>query len=125
MAQKLFPALVERHGYAEIETVIARVISKQPVSQIHIEVPKDDADDIKTYLLSLKDIEPNRLHIAGADDLAQGSCRMKWQDGGAVRDHQALATAIFAELDEGLAPPPQKVHNSESNNITRDGDDNG
>jgi flagellar assembly protein FliH len=111
---KLFPALLPTAGYTEIETVIERVISKQPLSQIHIEVPKDDAEDIKTYLLSLKDIEPNRLHIHGVDNLSKGSCRMKWQDGGAVRDHQALSQAIFAELDEVLAPIPQKVQNSES-----------
>ena len=43
---------------------------------------------------------------------------MKWLDGGAIRDHGALATAIFAELDGVLAPPPQKVHNSESDDST-------
>jgi hypothetical protein len=112
LVRKMFPALTAREGYNEIETIIERVISKQPVSQIHIEVPKDDAEDIKTYLLSLKDIEPGRLHITGVDDLTKGSCRMKWQDGGAIRDHEALAESIFAELDEVLAPPPKKVQNS-------------
>lgn len=111
---KMFPALTAREGNKEIEAVIARVISKQSVSQIYVEVPKDDAEDIKTYLLALKDIEPNRLHITGSDDLSKGSCRMKWQDGGAIRDHEALAASIFAELDEVLAPLPQKVHNTES-----------
>ena len=114
LVSKLFPALTAREGYGEIETIISRVISRQPVSQIHIEVPKEDADDIKTYLLSLKDIEPSRLHITGVNDLTKGSCRMKWQDGGATRDHEALAASIFAELDEILAPPPQKVQNTEA-----------
>ncbi len=122
---KLFPSLIAREGYAEIETLIARVISRQPASQIHIEVPQDDAEDIKTYLLSLKDIEPDRLHIIGVADLGKGSCRMKWKDGGATRNHQALAEAIFEELDETLAPLPQKVHNSESDNTTSNGDENG
>lgn len=111
---KMFPALTSREGYNEIEHIIARVIARQPASQIYIEVPKDDADDIKTYLLALKDIDSNRLHITGAEDLSKGNCRMKWQDGGAIRDHEALAASIFAELDEVLAPLPQKGHNTES-----------
>lgn len=113
---RAFPSLTARGGYAEIENIIAQVIATQPKSQIHIEVPKDDVGDIKTYLLTLKDIEGDRLHIIGTDDLSKGSCRMKWQDGGALRDHDALLTAIFAELDGVLAPLPQKVHNSESDN---------
>lgn len=114
LVSKMFPALTASEGYNEIETIIERVIARQPVSHIHIEVPKEDAEDIQTYLLSLKDIEPGRLHITGVDDLSKGSCRMKWQDGGATRDHDALAASIFAELDEVLAPLPQKVQNSES-----------
>lgn len=118
LVTRLFPSLTVREGYAEIENIIERVISNQTASQIHIEVPKEDAEDIKTYLLSLKDIEPGRLHITGVDTLTKGSCRMKWQDGGALRDHDALIRSIFAELDEVLAPLPQKVHNSESVDTT-------
>lgn len=114
---KLFPALTSRNGYNEIEDVITRVISKQPLSQIHIDVPLEDADEIKAHLAGLKDIEPDRLIISGAADLTKGNCRMKWQDGGATRDHEALSAAIFAELDEVLAPPPQKVQNSESDTL--------
>lgn len=111
---KLFPALTAKGGTVEIEHIITRVLSRQPAAHIHIDVPKDDAADIKTYLLSLKDIEADRLHIIGVDDLEKGSCRMKWQDGGATRDHQALAAAIFAEIDESLAPNTQKGQNNES-----------
>lgn len=111
---RAFPTLTAREGYSEIENIIARVIATQPKSQIHIGVPKDDVEDIKTYLLSLKDIEADRLHIIGADDLPKGSCRMKWQDGGAIRDHDGLTAKIFEELDGVLAPLPQKVHNSEN-----------
>jgi flagellar assembly protein FliH len=115
---RAFPLLTSGNGYTEIENIILQVISTQPKTKIHIEVPKEDAEDIKTYLLALKNIEADRLHIIGVDDLSQGSCRMKWQDGGAVRDHNALVNAILAELDEVLAPPAQKVHNSESNTST-------
>lgn len=125
LVSKLFPALTLREGYEEIEQIISRVISRQPLSQIHIEVPTEDIEEIKSHLLSLKDIEPERLHIVGSPDLGKGSCRMKWQDGGAIRDHQALAAAIFAELDEVLAPPPQKVQNSESEIKNEDGEQNG
>lgn len=114
LVSKLFPALTQKGGYQEVEHIVARVLARQTASKILIEVPKEDAEDIKTYLLSLKDIEPGRVQITGVDDLSKGSCRMKWQDGGAVRDHEALAASIFAELDEVLAPPPQKGQNRES-----------
>ncbi len=122
LTQKMFPALTLRDGYSEIENIISRVVLKQPKSQITIEVPADDLDDIKSHLSTLKDIEPDRLVITGANDLNKGNCRMKWQDGGAIRDHEALSAAIFAELDEVLAPPPQKGHNNESKpvNTTQD-----
>ena len=114
LLEKILPALTARHGTEEIESVLARVIAKQPLSQIHIEVPTDDVKDVQKHLSALRDIDADRLHIIGANDLTKGSCRMKWQDGGAIRDHEALATAIFAELDGVLAPPPQKGQNSES-----------
>lgn len=111
LISKLFPALTQRGGTEEIERVISQVLSKQPASRITIEVPTDDAKDIKSHLLALKDIEPDRLSIVGIDSLGKGSCRMKWQDGGATRDHQSLAASIFAELDAILAPLPQKGDN--------------
>lgn len=114
LLEKVFPALTARQGTEEIESILARVIAKQPLSQIHIEVPTDDVKEVQKHLSALKDIEPDRLHIIGASDLTKGSCRMKWQDGGAIRDYEALATAVFAELDGVLAPPPQKGQNSES-----------
>lgn len=114
LTSKLFPVLTKRDGYAEIEQVITNVISKQPKAIIHIEVPTDDVDAIKAHLASLKDIETDRLTIIGNEDLSKGNCRMKWQDGGATRDHQALSAAIFKELDDVLAPMAQKVQNSES-----------
>lgn len=125
LISKVFPALASREGYSEIEAIITRVIEKQTASQIHIEVPTEDLEEIKAHLSTLKDIEPGRLHIVGAADLGKGSCRMKWQDGGATRDHQALSAAIFKELDEVLAPLPQKVQNNESEPVTTDGDQNG
>ena len=114
---KMFPALTLRGGYHEIEDIISRVVSKQPTSHITIEVPVSDVDDITEHVFSLKDIDPDRLTITGSEDLTKGNCRMKWKDGGAIRDHEALSAAIFAELDEVLAPPPQKGHNNESDSL--------
>jgi len=122
--KKIFPSLTQRDGTSELKATIQKVIENQPKSQIHIEVPKEDEEDIKTYLLSLKDIEADRLHIKGIDDLDKGSCRMRWQDGGATRDHQSLAEAIFLELEGVLAPPLQKVQNNESDLKPTNGDQN-
>lgn len=116
---KLFPTLTQRAGSAEIEHMVAQVLSKQPASRIEIAVPAADVEDIKSHLLAIKDMDATRLSIVGSADLGKGSCRMTWQDGGATRDHQALAAKIFAELDAILAPLPQKGdnHKNESENM--------
>lgn len=118
LTSRLFPMLTAKEGYKEIENIIAKIVQNQPLSHIKIEVPTDDADDIKSHLACMKDIHMERLTIISNTDLSKGHCRMKWEDGGAIRDHQALSAAIFKELDEVLAPPPQTSHNSESE--TRD-----
>jgi flagellar assembly protein FliH len=125
LTSRLFPALNEREGFNEIERVISRVVERQPVSSIHIEVPENDVEDIKRHLSVMKDIEPDRLQILGNATLTKGSCSMKWQDGGAIRNFGALSHEIFKELDEVLAPPAQKVQNSESEPIDTKGEQNG
>ena len=50
LISKAFPALCLREGYSEIESIITRVIERQPRSQIHIEVPMQDLEEIKPHL---------------------------------------------------------------------------
>lgn len=122
---KLLPSLTSTGGLDEIYAVISRTVLNQQKSIIDIEVPMDDVNDIKEKLSTLKDIQPENINVVGNAELGKGNCRMKWQDGGAIRDHEALIQAIMKQLDETLAPPPQKVHNNESEEsvTTEDGDE--
>ncbi len=113
LMSKLFPIMAAAGGCAEIESVIEKVLATQTGSKILIEVPVADVEDIYAKLLMMKDVE-GRFEVAAAADLTTGSCRMSWQDGGAVRDHNRLTAAILQEIEEMLALQGQKVQNSES-----------
>jgi flagellar assembly protein FliH len=122
---KIFPALTKRGGYDEIEDIISKVILKQTASKIVIEVPIEDVADIQSHLSKMTEIDASKWQIIGNQSLGRGNCTMTWQDGGAIRDHCQLVEAIFNELDTVLAPPPAKVHNTESNDdVDSNGDQN-
>lgn len=116
LMSKLFPILTENNGTQEIEAIIAGVLQSQDKSKILIEVPTEDVEEIYTSLLAMKDVE-GQFEVVGAADLTPGSCRMKWQDGGAVRDHKALAESILKEIDDVLAQKGQKGQNNESMDV--------
>jgi flagellar assembly protein FliH len=113
LMSKLFPVMAASGGCAEIESMIEKVLSTQTSSKIVIEVPIADVEEIYAKLLTMKDVE-GRFEVTGAADLSTGSCRMSWNDGGAVRDHNCLSAAILQEIEEMLALQGQKVQNSES-----------
>ena len=60
-----------------------------------------------------------------------GSCRLSWENGGALRNQDALVGAIVGALEDVLAPLPQKSHNTESeaaepplqDDVTNEGED--
>lgn len=111
---KLFPRLNDKHGLEEIEDVIARIVSHSMTTRMIIEVPSTDLEEVTHHLSTLKDIKQEHLDVRGTEDLKAGSCRMKWENGGAVRDPETILARIMEELDDLLAPNPQKGHNSES-----------
>lgn len=126
--EKLFPALNERHGLDEVQTVIASVLENHRHQQeIVIEVNSEFLPDIKAIAENLR----MRMHGAGNiqvvdnDRLQRGDCRMSWNDGGAERNATALAAEIRKKLDEALAGRPLLQDNREQNAADAQGEPNG
>lgn len=123
--RKIFPVLNSRFGRNEIEQVILSVLhSSARRASITIEVSTDDAQSIETLLAShWTDPETApRYRILAQKDLHPGQCRLGWEDGGAVRDADALAQkvadALAALFDKtGPAAVPEGVSTPQNNAI--------
>lgn len=119
---RAFPALNQREGMSEILAVIHRVLTTQAEqSSLAIDVPPGEMTEIWAHLEKSGDIDLTKVQIRENPELLRGSCRINWQNGGALRDHAAIAAAITAELTREsvghtqpeLAPAPQKDHNEQ------------
>lgn len=109
---KAFPALNKIYGQSEILSIIRNVIStQQDKSKLIIDVPTGEKDEILAELSKMQDFDAEKVELRDTPDLQRGSCRIGWQNGGALRDHQAIADAILNELQQALAPAPQNPHN--------------
>lgn len=111
--RKLFPVLNARFGQDEISAVILSVLqSGSRKAVITIEVSPDDAQSIEDLLAGHwtdKETAP-RYRVLAQKDLNPGQCRLSWEDGGAVRDAEALADKIARSLGDLLGvSAPAKV----------------
>lgn len=115
MFSKVFPSFAARHSIDEISELIRNVISHQDKAAIKIEVPFTDLDEITERIALLLESSEGRLTIKGADDLDAGSCRLSWENGGALRNQTALLDMLTREIEDMLAPKAQTRQNIESN----------
>lgn len=107
--ETLFPSLNARHGLAEVETLVTRVLEgarEQP--EITIEVHPDYIADVEAHARHVM----AGLHgagtvtVTGQFELGPGDCKMQWHAGGAQRSAPALAAEIQKELTRVLADRP-------------------
>lgn len=114
---RAFPALNRIHGMSEVLQIIRNVVvTQQEQSKLVIDIPQSELDEIRAQLEKLPEYDSAKVDLRETPDLHRGSCRIAWQNGGALRDHAALAELIAAEIagesKHSLAPPPQKDDNS-------------
>lgn len=132
--KSIFPAWVEQQGPAEVEKAIADVLQSASNHQsIRIEVAtamlSATEARFKPITESLSDIS---ISFHGRDDLSETDMRMKWENGGAVRDSQQLSAQILQSLtkelpqqapeetQEDLADNEEKRHNKSIETETPD-----
>lgn len=114
---RAFPELNRIHGMSEVLSVVRNVLTtQQDQSKLVIDVPQGELEEIKAQLEKLPEYDSGKVDLRETPELQRGSCRIAWQNGGALRDHATIATRIAAEiageLQHSLAPAPQKDDNS-------------
>lgn len=111
---KTFPLLNDTYGLSEVQNIIQKTVSSQPAIPILIEIPNADEAPLRESLSTSPDFPFDRVTIKGSPALQSGSCKISWPDGGAIRDHTALAQEITGHIEELLAPRAQKSDNRDS-----------
>lgn len=106
---KAFPAMNRREGLNEVLSVVHGVLHQHASpGNIQVMVPADEVEEVAARLNVLakmiEGFDPTRLSVEAGPDLQKGSCKVRWKDGSAQRDHKGLADAILSRLEQTLAP---------------------
>jgi hypothetical protein len=111
--------MVERFGQDEITAIIKRAFAQnEDVSEIVVYVCEADKVEIEAAM-GLMSPRPENLVCEIDEQLEAGGVRMKWKDGGAMRDTGDMGKKIADILSKTLASDGVNDHNQELN----DGDD--
>ncbi len=95
----------------EILSVIHRVLAAQSEqSALVVDVPPGEMNEIRAQLEKSPDIDMSRVQIRENADLLHGSCRIGWQNGGALRDHAVIAAGIAEALRQSAAEAGAPAH---------------
>jgi len=100
--RKLFPSLAEKHGMAEIESIIGECLARlhsEPRIVIRVADALLDAVNERVTALAAQAGFEGKLVLIAQDDLQAGDVRVEWADGGAERDNETL----WREIDTIVA----------------------
>ncbi len=103
-----YPGLRQRHGAEELRAVIRRAMPgllDEPRVVFHVHPSMVDL--VTAELAALRPDERQHMTIAPSGDILPGDARITWPNGAAVRDTEAIHTAIAAILGPlGLLADP-------------------
>ncbi len=138
VVRKIFPHLAERHGLAEIESVVCDCLERlRDEPRIVIRVADDMLDPVEARIgeLAARAGFEGKIVYLAQDGFNPGDVRIEWADGGAERDSETLwreidlITARVADLEipavpgaapeaapEAAAPPPPPPAPAEASN---------
>jgi flagellar biosynthesis/type III secretory pathway protein FliH len=106
IARKVFPALNERHGFAEIERMVTTAIGRileEPKVVIYVNGKLTDPIRERLAPIAAKTGFKGEISVEGLDDIIVGDARVEWMGGGAKRDLDALWREIDAIIERNLA----------------------
>lgn len=120
--RKLFPVWSNAHGQEETSAAIEKVLKQvSGKSHVIIEVAASIAEDIGKRSESLRaDLAGLQVSVVPNDKLGSADFKMKWADGGAVRDANALAEQILQELMERQGKPQESPLAAAADNLHND-----
>lgn len=106
IVRKLHPALIERQGLAEIESVLNQCLEslkQEPRLVAYVHSARLDALQERLTQLSVSSGFEGRVVLIGDDEMGQSDCRVEWADGGVEREAGRIWRAIEEALNRYLA----------------------
>jgi flagellar assembly protein FliH len=106
IARKLHPALVERAGLAEIESVLGQCLEslkQEPRLVAYVHSARLDALQERLAQLSAASGFEGRVVLIGDDAMGESDCRVEWADGGVEREAGRIWRAIEEALNRYVA----------------------
>ncbi len=114
--RKLFPTIDKAIGLEELKSFIAQTIKNQEGNpHLAVHVSPEIANEIKDYINTLK-LENSDIDctVTADEKLSASSCAVLWENGGALRNPEKLATEIEAAVQDILAGRVAKGHDEKS-----------
>lgn len=102
IVRKLHPALVERQGLAEIESILGQCLEslkQEPRLVAYVHGARLDALQERLAQLSASSGFEGRIVLIGDETMGESDCRVEWADGGVERD----AGRIWRAVEQALA----------------------
>jgi flagellar assembly protein FliH len=106
IVRKLHPALIERQGLAEIETVLGQCLEslkQEPRLVAYVHSARLDALQERLAQVSAASGFEGRVVLIGDDEMGQSDCRVEWADGGVEREAGRIWRAIEETLTRYVA----------------------
>jgi len=127
LVDKLSPMIFKQFGKDDLKNTLLNTLKDlRENSEIIIEVHPDLATEITDYIdgIWLDPAQAPKYRIVGNNELTNGACDIKWQDGGMVRDPEKIAETIKAELvdllsDDYLSPNALKTSTINDADVTK------
>jgi len=106
IVKKLHPALVERQGLAEIESVLGQCLEslkQEPRLVAYVHSARLDALQERLTQLSGSAGFEGRVVLIGDDAMGESDCRVEWADGGVEREAGRIRRSIEDALTRYIA----------------------
>lgn len=106
IVRKLFPALAERNGIAEVESILAQCLAslkQEPRLVVYASPAQLDALQARIGDLAAASGFEGRIVLIADEKMAESDCRVEWADGGVERDSAQILRAIETTLTSYLA----------------------
>lgn len=109
---KIFPVYHEKQGFNELQDQLLGVLKSQAGQKtMKIHVSPAYAEGMQSFMAKLVEKNPDlRLDVRGDEGIEEGAAHVSWDDGGAVRDANAMAQQIRDRIEEILAAPQATSH---------------
>ncbi|MCB1651098.1 MAG: hypothetical protein KDI46_03510 [Alphaproteobacteria bacterium] len=120
--KSVFPFYADRCGFEELKAALQSILEKhRQTPQISVFVTPDMAQGVEGFLKALPGQEQGFVFSVHSDEtITDHSCRILWEDGGAMHNPQSVANDILTILEQTLAEDGFTRHDKEEPETLQD-----